>query len=512
MAEAAAQPSWLPYAAVVAGTAALTALMRVPELGMDPVNAALIYLFPILIGAVYGGRGPAVAAAGAGILAFDFFFVPPVLSFTVADLRYLVSFAVYLAVALLTSELAGRLKRQVRQAVTQQRQTAILYDISRSMSDVADVESLVRTFRAGIGSLTGEETVFYLPGKDGRLVRYGADPAAAPDVEEERMRRIVESVARQEAGDAGSIRILDGATLLLPLTAEEESLGVLLLRGDPQQAGAWPADRTRCEAMAGLAAGALARIRRGEEARLAQVTAESERLRAALLDSVSHELRTPLAEMIGSSSALLESGALFGEEERRELLVSIRGGALRMNRLVANLLGMVRLESGLLRLRRDWVGTDELVGAALRQLKEARGERAVELRLGDPAPLLRGDPVLLEQMLVNLIGNAVKYSPDGSRIVIAAEEREGFVRIAVRDEGIGIPEADRERIFQKFYRSGNAASVTGTGLGLSIAKAVAELHGGSIAAGPGDGGIGAVMTVELPAAATDQTGGGEHDE
>ncbi|QJC51719.1 DUF4118 domain-containing protein [Paenibacillus albicereus] len=507
MADAAAKPRWLPYAAVVAGTAALTAVLRLPELRMDPVNAALMYLFPVLIAAVYGGRGPAVAAAGAGILAFDFFFVPPVLSFTVADLRYLISFAVYVAVALLTSELAGRLQRQVRQAVMQQKQTAILYDISRSMSDVSDLESLVRSFRAGIGSLTGEEAVFYLPESDGRLARFGAEPAA-PDEQEAELRRIVDIAARQTAGEGASIRILDGRTLLLPLTAQEERLGVLVLRGDPREPGAWPADRARCEAVAGLAAGALARIRRGEEARLAQVTAESERLRAALLDSVSHELRTPLAEMIGSSSALLESGPLFGEAERRELLVSIRGGALRMDRLVANLLGMVRLESGMLRLRQDWVGTDELVGAALRQLKEARGSRLIELCLGDPAPLLRGDPVLLEQMLVNLIGNAIKYSPDGSRVQIAAGEKDGAVWMSVRDEGIGIPAEDRDRIFQKFYRSSNAASVTGTGLGLSIAKAVAELHGGSIAAGAADGGAGAVMTVELPLGMADRDRGG----
>ncbi|MCM3747248.1 DUF4118 domain-containing protein [Paenibacillus pasadenensis] len=496
---------WLIYAGAAAGIAVLTVVLLLPPLHMEPVNAALLYLFPVLLCAVYGGKGPAVFAAVLGIIAFDFFFVPPELSFDVEDLRYLISFAVYLAVALMTSALAERLKRQARQALQRERQTAILYGMSRSMSDITELPRLTEAFCGGIREMSGLEAVVYVPDGAGRLQRYDEAGANFPEGQIDSGLQAAERAMRLgEAAGRRSPRAANGKEVYLPLLAEDSVHGAVSFRSPSGDIGLEQEERLRLAALCDLAAGAIARIKRGEEARLAVITAESERMRAALLDSVSHELRTPLAEIIGSSSGLLESGNLLTGEEQRELLHSIHNGAQRMNRLVANLLGMVRLEGGMLKLRRDWLGADELLGAVLRQLREARGSRSVSLILPEPVPLLRGDPVLLEQMMVNLISNAFKYSPEGSRIELEARSEGEYALLIVRDEGIGITEEESSKIFDKFYRGGNALHLTGTGLGLAIAKGVAELHGGSISAGQGIGGRGTAVTVQLP---LDEQGG-----
>ncbi|WP_176444737.1 DUF4118 domain-containing protein [Paenibacillus herberti] len=499
MQTSAANRRWRIYAATTLGIAGLTVVLMLPVLRMEPVNAALLFLFPVLLCAVYGGRAPAVFAAIAGVLAFDFFFVPPVLSFTVADLRYLISFVVYLAVALMTAGLADRLKQQVKQARQQERLTAILYGMSRSMSDVTDLPALLRAFGGGIREMSGLETVFYLPTAGGELQRHDeSGRSRAADPEDPNLPVAKRAMLISEVADRGISQSMDNPVYCLPLLAEDSVHGAVSFRSREQDG--WPdsEERLRLAALSDLAAGALARIKRGEEARLAQVTAESERMRATLLDSVSHELRTPLAEIIGSSSGLLESGNLFTDNEKRELLESIRNGAQRMNRLVGNLLGMVRLEGGMLKLRRDWVGADELIGAALRQLREARGSRRTVMLMPEPVPLLRGDPVLLEQMMVNIISNAIKYSPEQSVLELEVRTTDNRVLLIVRDEGIGIPSEDVSKVFDKFYRSGNAAHLTGTGLGLAISKGIAELHGGAITAGVGAGGKGTAITVELP--------------
>jgi two-component system sensor histidine kinase KdpD len=238
------------------------------------------------------------------------------------------------------------------------------------------------------------------------------------------------------------------------------------------------------EALCGLAASAIARVKLAEEAKLAHLMAESEKLRTALLDSVSHELRTPLATIIGSVTGLIEGDRLFSPEDRLDLLATIRDGALRMNRLVTNLLGMVKLESGMLRLRKKWCDVEDIIGVVLAQVKDFQQHRNIRVQLPDHIPMILGDEVLLEQVLVNVISNAIKFSPDYSEIDVSVKTEESSVVIAVSDAGIGLTAADRERIFDKFYRAEATRHVPGTGLGLAICKGIVELHGGTIMAEP----------------------------
>jgi two-component system sensor histidine kinase KdpD len=254
------------------------------------------------------------------------------------------------------------------------------------------------------------------------------------------------------------------------------------------------------------AAGGLERVRLAEEARSAAVRAKTEEMRSSLLSAVSHDLRTPLASITGAATALRDDENL-AEPTRAELVDSICGEAERLERLVANLLDMTRLESGAISLKRDWVPVDELIGSALTRLEAKLADRAVAVTLPPGLPLVLVDPVLFEQLLVNLLENAVKYTPAGSALELTARVLPGAapgaaVELTVSDHGPGLPPGDEERVFTKFYRApGGAAGVPGAGLGLAICRGIAEAHGGSIRALAGQGrrpGSGAVFVVTIP--------------
>lgn len=487
----------LQYAGTTAGVAALSAVLHEWGQPFDTVNIALVYLFPVLFSAVYWGLVPSFYAAAAGMLAFDYFFVPPLHSFSVADLRYLLSFAVYLAVAALTATLAARLKQQVKLSKEREAHTAALYALSRQMTAVGEIKALLDNIARQVSETVGAQIAIYLPGGRSELARTAWSPGDHGFGQGESAMVIAKWVlehGRMAGRGTGTLGEFPG--LFVPLRTEERTYGVIAVRADGETLSA--DTRRLLEAFGGLAATAIARVKLSEEAKLAQLTAESERIRTALLDSVSHELRTPLATIIGSATGLIEGDEVFSPADRLELLGTIRDGALRMNRLVTNLLGMVKLESGMLALRRDWVDAEDMIGVVLAQVKGFVGRRRIDVRIQEPAPYFPGDEVLLEQVLVNIVSNAIKYSPDGSDIVIAVRQSGSWVRISVADNGTGIADADRERIFDKFYRGSRTSGTTGTGLGLAICKGIVEAHGGTITAAP-RAERGTLVTVALPA-------------
>lgn len=496
---------WTVYALITLFTAALTLILHRYAAMLDIVNIALIYLFPVLLSAVYGGLAPSLYAAGLGVLTFDFFFIEPQLSFTVADLRYLISFAVYLCVAGLTATLAGRLKQRAREAHQREAHTASLYAFSRQIGSVADVSSLLDGVTRQLAQTIGAETSIYLPDESGVLRRVHASAQTAEEGERAREEEVVVRMVYEDGEEAGrgsaTLRELPG--LYMPLRTEERIYGVLAVRLPKREDGddgrLSREQKRLLQALCDLAAAAIARFKLAEEAKLAHLTAESERLRTAILDSVSHELRTPLATIIGSATGLIENDELFSPADRMELLETIRGGAMRMNRLVQNLLGMVRLESGMLTLRREWCDVQDLVGVSIAQIRDLLGRRKLNISIPDDLPMLQGDEVLLEQMLGNILGNAIKYGPEGSEIGISAEADGRRLTLKISDEGPGLTPGEETRIFEKFYRSGATQHVSGTGLGLAICKGVVDLHGGDIEAeSRQDGRTGTIVTVSLP--------------
>jgi two-component system sensor histidine kinase KdpD len=290
-------------------------------------------------------------------------------------------------------------------------------------------------------------------------------------------------------------------------------------RGKVGALGVWPAeagryltpDRRRLlEAFANLTAVAIERVHLAEAASQVQLLEAAEKLQSALLNSISHDLRTPLVSITGALSTLLEKGVRLDDEARRILLETAAEEAGRLNRLVGNLLDMTRLEAGAVRVKRELRDVQDAIGAALQQASDRLGERPVEIDIPVDLPLVPMDFALVVHVLVNLIDNALKYSPPASLIQIGAHTSDGEMVLDVADRGIGIPTEDQARVFVKFYRVQRPDSVTGTGLGLSISKGLVEAHGGRIVARSRPGG-GTIVTATLPLSEAEKGEGGLDD-
>lgn len=303
---------WKPYASITLLIAIMTAAMHPFGLAFDSVNIALLYLLPVLWSSVVWGLRPALYAAMMGVLAFDFFFVSPILSFTIADLRYLISFGVFLAVAALTASLAVKLKRQLLYAKQREEHTAALYVLSRQMSDIADIHSLLNNVSRQVSQTIGTEIAIFLPDQRNNLVLAHCSSVHS-DWGQGETEKVMAKLAfdHGEAVGNGTRTLRDSPAHYLPLRTEDRVHGVLALNLQDRKSGLTTEQQRMLDALGGLAATAIARMKLAEEAKIAHLTAESERLRTAILDSVSHELRTPLAAIIGSATSLIEGNSLF---------------------------------------------------------------------------------------------------------------------------------------------------------------------------------------------------------
>ncbi len=492
--------NWQSYGVTALFIVLLTIFLKGFESFFDLVNISLLYLFPVLFSAVRWGRGPSFFAAGLGVLVVDFFFVPPTLSLTVSDLRYILTFIVFLCVAGLTSSLASKLRNQFHQAQQKEANTAALYALSRKITAISDLDMLLKQIVQHVSDTLDAKAAIILPNQEGvqQVEAYSKD--SEDWASDEAHLTIAGWVSHNHTiAGRGTRTLSESSDLHVPLATDQQMHGVLAVQVGDRFMSDMPELIRIIEALSDLAAVAISRVKLADEAKVAQLTAESEKLRTALLDSLSHELRTPLATIIGSVTGLLEGEDVFSPDDRRELLLTTREGATRMNRLVGNLLGMVRIESGMMRLNKMWCGIEDVVGVALTQLKDALQNRVVNIDLNPDMPSVPLDEVLMEQVLMNVISNAIKYSPEGSEIRIQAEKEGDMLSLTIADEGAGINPADRERIFEKFYRGDRTRHIPGTGLGLAICKSIVEAHGGSIrASARNDGSQGTVIQLKIP--------------
>ncbi|KRE75514.1 DUF4118 domain-containing protein [Paenibacillus sp. Soil750] len=492
--------NWQSYAVTALFIVLLTIFLKGFDFFFDLVNISLLYLFPVLFSAVRWGRGPSFFAAALGVLAFDFFFVPPLLSLTVADLRYILTFVVFLCVAGLTSSLASKLRNQFQQAQKKEANTAALYALSRKITAISDLDILLKQILQYVADTLDAKAAIILPNQHGEQQVEASSKESGDWANDEAHLTIAGWVNRNNTiAGRGTRTLSESSDLYVPLATDQQVHGVLAVQVRDRLMSEMPELIRIIEALSDLMAVAISRVKLADEAKVAQLTAESEKLRTALLDSLSHELRTPLATIIGSVTGLLEGEDVFSPDDRRELLLTTREGATRMNRLVGNLLGMVRIESGMLRLNKMWCGIEDVVGVALTQLKDALHNRVVNIAFDPDLPSVPLDEVLMEQVLMNVISNAIKYSPEGSEIRIEAEKDGDMLSLTIADEGAGILPADRERVFEKFYRGDRTKHIPGTGLGLAICKSIVEAHSGSITASARrDGRQGTVIELSLP--------------
>ncbi|MBI4178512.1 sensor histidine kinase KdpD [bacterium] len=483
-----------------AGTVGLcTALAWVMFPYSEISNIIMVYLLGTVLVAPRLSRPFTILTSILSVAAFDLFFVPPRFTFAVSDVRYFVTFAVMLVVAIVVSSLTVRIRRQADAARHRERRTAALYDLSRELAGTRGAETLMRTAARHIHEVFAGQVVILLPRTEGGLVQGAAHPAPFEiDADEGAVGQWVFE-HRQIAGL--ETETLPGAqALYIPLIASQGIVGVLGIKPSNPHAFADPEQLHLLETFANQAALAIERAQLAEAAQQAQVRAEAERLRNALFSSISHDLRTPLTTIMGAAGSLLENGTHFQRGTWQDLLQSIVDEAERLNRLVSNLLDMTRIEAGALPVKKDWHPLEEVVGTALARMGKRFRDHPINIHVPADLPLVRIDGTLIEQVFINLLDNGLKYTPVRSGIDISASLTDAAVLVEVADRGPGFGPGEAQRIFDKFYR-GQTSDSRGVGLGLAICRAIVEAHGGKIWAENRPGG-GAVFRFTLPAKET----------
>jgi len=484
------------YGIGVAAVAVSTGFNAALDAFVGHYALALIYLLAVVPLALFVGRGPVFLAATLSALLWNFFFLPPRHTFLITNVQDALMFGMYFVVALVLGQLTARIRAQERAERRREKRSTALYLLTRDLADAATVDEMSQRLVAQVGRVFDCSVALLLREADGSLARtpHPASPLALTEKEQG-----VAAWAYRFAKVAG--RFTDNLPLSealhLPLVTRQGVIGVLCVRLASDRPPTLE-QRDLLDAFARQAALVLDRLRLAAEAEQARVVAESERLSKSLLNSVSHELRTPIAAITTAVTAL--DGIKPGDppELARALTGEIQASTARLNRLVANLLDMTRLESGRVKPRLEWCDVKDLVNAAVRKTGKELAQHRVAVSLPPHLPLVKLDAVLMEQVLLNLLVNAACYTPPGTRVEIAARASARELSLTVADRGPGLPPESIPHVFEKFYRVPGAPA-GGTGLGLSIVKGFTETQGGRAEAANREGG-GAVFTLCFPIA------------
>ncbi len=461
------------WAAAVCGATTLIATPLQPI--FDLANIVMLFLLAVVGVAVRFGRGPAVLAAFLNVAAFDFFFVPPHLSFAVSDVQYLLTFAVMLVVGLVIGQLTAGLRFQARVATYREARSRALFEIARELSSVLLAEQCAEIAERAIGrEFRGCAHVLVLDLQEQLQLPASAADDASLDLGTARW-----ALDHAEPAGLGTDTLPGSAWLYLPLKAPMRARGVLALRPEQTRLLLVPEQRQQLETFAVLTAIALERVHYVEVAQQATLQIESERLRNSLLSALSHDLRTPLAALYGLADTLVASTPPLPPQPR-EIAQALATEVRRLNAMVNNLLVMARLQTGAVHLKRDWQPIEEVVGSALQSVHGALAGHRVRTALPHDLPLVNFDAVLIERVLANLLENAAKYTPAGSSVTVAAAVRGADLQVSISDDGPGIPAGREEALFEKFARGERESATAGVGLGLAICRAIVEAHGGRI--------------------------------
>jgi len=487
------------YAGAAGAVVVALGLGSVIERFIGLQSISLVFLMAVLASAIAWGLRPALFACLLSVLVFNFFFIPPVYTFTISDPENVVALFFFALVAVVVSNLTAATRRQIVSARARAKTTGELYAFSRKLAAIGALDDLLWATAYQVSAMLNVRTVLLLPSKEGGSLDLACGYPPEDQIDEADMAAARWTWEHNHAAGRGSDTLPGGKWLFLPLHTGSGPIGVIGIDRDAPGPLLTPDERRLLDALADQSAIAIERVSLARGLAEARVLAETERLRAALLTSISHDLRTPLASILGTVSSLRSYADRYDESQREELLATLQGESERLNRFVGNLLDMTRLESGAVELRLDLVDIAEIVGAALERAGSVLAQHRVEVAIAPDLPMLRLDAILFEQVLFNLFDNAAKYAPPGSRIDLQARRDGDVVLIEVADEGPGIPPGDLERIFDKFYRvQAQDRRRAGTGLGLAICRGFVEAQGGRIDAQNRRDRAGAVVTIRLP--------------
>jgi two-component system, OmpR family, sensor histidine kinase KdpD len=495
--EAPSRPmEWRGYPGMLLVVALCTLTAEFMYHTFDRSNIAMVYLVGVVVTAMAFGRGPAIVASILGVASFDFFFVDPRYTFAVSDTEYLVTFGVMLLVAMVIGTLTSRLREQLAVARREQQSTASQYRLSHELAARGSLREILGAAVDRVAEILKARVAILVPDGNGRLGVASGDGSLFGGGEHERAVAQWAFENRRAAG-LGTSTLSGSRALHLPLNGASRTLGVLAVMPEDLSQLRDPDTLRFIDALANQTAVAVERSSLAESAERARMEIETERARSALLSSVSHDLRTPLAAITGAATSLLESATELPGATARDLVQTIADEAGRLNRLIGDLLEMTRLESGHLRVQKEWHSLEEVVGGALGGLEGILGSRPVTVSIPADLPLVALDDVLFGQVVRNLVENACKYSPPDQPIEITGRVDDKRLRLVVEDWGPGLRPGEERRVFEKFYRGADWTDREGVGLGLAISKSIVEAHGGQIHAANRPRG-GASFTVLLP--------------
>lgn len=468
-----ARPVLMRYALAFVLCLLVTAVALPLRNWLDAANTVMLFLLGVFISAVHLGRGPAILSAFLGVALFDVFFVPPHLSFTVADAQYLVTFTVMLAVGLITTHLTAQLAERREAAQARERETRQLYELARDLGAallVGQATEILERFFGAMGMRVALLIDSAAPGQTalsvhGNLPLGPAEHEQAGTVYRE---NIPVSVTAGEEPAAG-------AQVFLPFSGATRVRGVLVV------APAQSRIRPLLDAVASLAGIAIERLHYAEVAQQSELDMQTETLRSSMLSSISHDLRTPLTSLVGLADSLADTQSAL-PAAIVETAAIIRDQAHAMHRMVTNLLEMARLQSGRVVLHCQWQPFDEIVGSSLRLLDDILGRRRLVIDLPADLPLVRFDAVPMERVLCNLLENAVKYSAENALISVQVRANGTTLNVAVCNAGSSFPPDRLEQVFDPFVRGLQEPAVPGMGIGLAICRAIVVAHGGRIVA------------------------------
>ena len=487
----------LPYTIALLAVAVALAVGKLvrPAFGLE--NVDLIFLTAIVGVAVRYGLWPSLVATVAASLSYNFFFLPPVYTFTITEPTNVAAFVLFSILAVIVSNLAARSWLQKVTAQERVRTVESLYAFSRKLAGAGTLDDVLWATAYQIASMLKVRVVLLLPDHGGIELKAGYPPEDRLDEADLAAAKWAWENNRQAGRDSEA---LPGAKwLFMPMRTGRGQIGILGICREEAGALLRADQRRLLEALSDQGALAIERVHLVEDIDRVKRTAETDRLRSALLTSISHDLKTPLAAVLGSAGALRDHSKAFSDDAKAELLTTIIDESERLNRFIANLLDMTRLESGAVVPNAALHDVGEIVGSALQRASKILLKHHLEVEIGPDLPMLKVDAVLFEQVLFNLLDNAAKYAPAETIIRIQGWRAQDSVKLQILDEGGGIPTADLERIFEKFYRTQKGDHVrAGTGLGLAISRGFIEALGGSISAANRSDRPGAVFTIELP--------------
>jgi len=462
-------------------------------------SIGMLFLVPVLLSAVSFGLRPALFTAFVSVMAYNFFFLPPLYTFTIADPNNWLSFAVLLLVAVIAGNLTARVRQQANLASARAAIASELYRFTGKLAAIARLDDILWAAAYQISSMLKANVVILLPDPKTRRLEIGVGYPPEDELDAQDLAAAMWTWEKGKAAGRNAETLPGTKRLFLPMRTGEGLVGVIGLQSADEKAMFTPEERRLLDALIDQSALAIERSKLVERVDEAQVHLEADKLRVAMLTSLSHDLRTPLASILGAATTLLSSRDLYDAAQTHELLSTVRDEAERLDRFVGNLLDMSRLEAGALGVKIEAADVREIVEVARKRLDRRLSTHRLVLDIPEDLPAVLVDVLLIEQAIVNLLDNAAKYSPPDSAIVVRARPAGDRVMLAVEDEGAGIPPEALPLIFDKFYRAkASDRRIAGTGLGLAVARGFVEAFGGTLDAANRSDRNGAVLTLSLP--------------